>query len=121
MTTRQMAKELLDAAQAQIPDNALLTMEPLGDQQITVDDTTRGVRLAIPDNARRCYVEIWTADVYYTLDGATPSSTNGGRASPGDVITMMGTSQYSMLSNMEKLRMIRQTATSALAIVHYFT
>ncbi len=98
-------------------------MNALSDEQVTVDATAGGVSLTVPLDAKRCYIEIWTADIYYTLDGGTPASGNGGRAIVGDTINLMGDTgqeRNSWLEVMKGLRMLRQGSTSGLAIVHYF-
>lgn len=97
-------------------------MNFISDEQITIADTAIG--LTVPDTAYRCFIEIWTASIYFSLDGDTPSSSNGGRASPGDTINLMGSENRPMRDNMKsimlKLKMLRQGSTSALGIVHYF-
>lgn len=94
-------------------------MLPLTDEQVTVGSTAIGINP--PGQARRCYIEVWTADIYYTWDAATPSASNGGRASVGDIISVMGDQRLDMRSVMQSLRLLRQSATSGLAIAHYFT
>ena len=97
-------------------------MNFISDEQITVADSSIG--LNVPDTAYRCFIEIWTASIYFTLDAVLPSSANGGRVSPGDIINLMGSDSKPMRDNLKSvmgnLRMLRQGATSALAIVHYF-
>lgn len=97
-------------------------MNFISDEQITVDDTSGGVSLTVPGRAARCYIEIWTNPIYYTLDAAAPASGNGGRAGAGDVIDLMGDMgqhRVNMRSIMANVRMLRQSG-SALAIVQYF-
>ena len=93
-------------------------MNAVSDQNLAVDATVR--QLTIPDGAKRCYIEVHTSSIYYTFDGVDPSSSNGGRADPGDIIPIMGDGQESMNSIMSGWRGLEQTATDSLAVIHYF-
>jgi hypothetical protein len=96
-------------------------VNPVSDQTLIVDSTAGGVSLTIPTNAKRCYIEIHTSSIYYTFDGGTPASGNGGRADPGDIIDLMGTDDKDdMRKAMADWRGLEQSSTDALAIIHYF-
>ena len=98
-----------------------MALNAISDQQVTADNTAGGVSLTIPAGANRCYMEVTAFPIYYTLDGGTPASGNGGEANVGDVIDLMGYGHHSMNSVMTGLRMIRQSAAGDGVIkVHYF-
>ena len=94
-------------------------MSALSDQQLTVAGSAVG--LTVPSTASRAYMEVHTASIYYTWDGDTPSSSNGGCADPGDIIDAMDDSRDSGKDKLSNFSTIRQTSTSGLLIIHYFT
>lgn len=67
--------------------------------------------VTFPANA--AVVEVMTNGIYYTLDGSTPSSTNGQKLNSGDVLTLAGRQKV------VKLKMIRQSADSVVNLVYY--
>ena len=64
--------------------------------------------------ASAAIVEAKTNGVYYTLDGSTPSSTNGMNLNAGDELTLAGYNQVS------KLKMIRNSGSDAIINVIYY-
>ena len=68
---------------------------------------------AVSFAARAALVECATNGIYYTLDGSTPSSTNGHRMAAGDVLTLSGR------QSIAALKMLRQSADSVVNITFY--
>lgn len=64
--------------------------------------------------AQVALVECLTNGVYYTLDGGTPSGTNGHELAAGDNTFVVG---YEAIS---KLRMVRSGGTDAAVQISYF-
>lgn len=58
-------------------------------------------------------VEVLTNGVYYTMDGSTPSATNGQKLNAGDSLTIAGRQKIS------NLKMIRQSADSLVNLAYY--
>ena len=90
-------------------------------EQKTIDNTAGGLgptALSEADRRRHIYtrVQIQTAQVRATYDGSTApvASTTGELTGPGTVFNVWG------IDNRDKLKMIRETATSGLAIFNDF-
>ena len=94
-----------------------MALNAISDEHVTVSSASIGI--TAPSAANRCYVEVTANAIYYTFDGGTPASSNGGEANAGDVIDIMGYGHHDMKSVMENFKMIRQSA-DATAKVHYF-
>jgi hypothetical protein len=76
-------------------------------------DGSSPARWAVQFPASVAVVEVSTNGIYYTLDGSTPSSTNGLALSAGDSVTLMGKAKIS------NLKMIRQSSDSVVNIAYY--
>jgi hypothetical protein len=82
--------------------------------QIETDDSTPA-RWAFTYPASAALAEIIGANgVIYTIDGSTPTSSNGGRLASGDVLTLAG---YQKVS---KLKMIRSGASDATVNITFY-
>ena len=81
-------------------------------QRLSVSDTFIG--LILPPGAYMAYIQCFTADIYYTRDLSTPSSTNGHALYIGDDLYIYGNTH---LSN---FRALRQGATDAGLEISYY-
>ena len=81
-------------------------------QRLTV--ATASLALTVPPGAYTAYLQIFTADIYYTRDETLPSATNGHAAYIGDDLWLYGADALS------RFRMVRQGATSAAVEVSYY-
>ena len=106
--------------------------KPYGTEQITVSTAAVPLTAALVNNtgttatgtnanywavrfpASAAIVEAKTNGVYYTLDGSTPSATNGLNLNAGDVLTLAGRNQVA------GLKMIRNSGSDATVNVSYF-
>lgn len=69
---------------------------------------------AVSFPASAAFVNVATNDVIYTLDGSTPTSTNGIRVTAGGSITLAGRGQVA------GLKMIRSGASDAVVNIAYY-
>jgi hypothetical protein len=73
------------------------------------------VRWAVTFPATAAMVEVIGSNgLIYTLDGSTPTSTNGSRLGSGDVLTLAGTQKIA------NLKMVRSGASDATANITYY-
>jgi hypothetical protein len=79
------------------------------------DDGSSPARWAVTFPADAVQVELMDSNgIYYTLDGSTPSSTNGGRLSVmGDMIIVSGRTKIA------NLKMIRVGSDSVVNVTYY--
>lgn len=73
---------------------------------------TAGTRGAFKASA--AILEVISEGIIYTLDGSTPTSTNGNRLVAGDVLPIAGQDKV------RQLKMIRSGATNAVVDVSYY-
>lgn len=64
--------------------------------------------------ASAAIVELITNDIFYTIDGSTPSSTNGNRLSAGMILSLAG---YQKVS---QFRMLRNGSSDAVVDISYY-
>lgn len=64
--------------------------------------------------ASAAIVEVLAESIYYTLDGSTPTSTNGHAAAQGDRVVLEN------YAHVAKFKAIRQGSTSATVFVTYY-
>jgi hypothetical protein len=93
----------------------------LGREQLTVDATAGGVSFTDLSAALRTRyvmstVQIQAAQVRMTKDGSTApvAATTGDLLNPGDTFEVWG------ITNLENLALIRETATSGLAVIDHW-
>lgn len=93
----------------------------LAREQLAVDNTVGGVSFTALSAANRLRyamstIQIQTAQVRVTFDGSTApvAATTGILKNPGDEFEIWG------ITNMEALKLIRETATSGLAVVNHW-
>lgn len=80
-----------------------------------VTDGSATARWAVTFPATAAIVEVIGSNgLIYTLDGSTPSSSNGGRLSSGDTLTLAGTQKVT------NLKMLRSGASDATANITYY-
>lgn len=95
-------------------------LRPYATEQVAVSGST-ALTTALVNNsanypdfkAAGAIVTVRAADIYYTVDGSTPSSTNGLPAFNGDVITIAG---YQKIKNFKAI----QQSGSPILDVQYF-
>ena len=85
----------------------------ISDTTLTVSTTSVGLPASIPPEASYVWVQVTAADIYFTLDQALPSSTNGMRATNGDDLYFYG-------NELTNVRFLRQAATDAILLISYF-
>ena len=68
---------------------------------------------AVSFPASAAYLEVLTNGIYYTMDGSTPSSTNGQKLNAGDVLTIAGRQKVA------NLKMIQQSSDSVVNLSYY--
>ena len=68
---------------------------------------------AVSFPASAAYLDVLTNGIYYTMDGSTPSATNGQRLNAGDALTIAGRQKISAL------KMLRQSADSVVNLAYY--
>ena len=64
--------------------------------------------------ASAAVIEVISNDIYYTIDGSTPSSTNGNRLNAGSILQLAG---YQKVS---QLRMLRNGSSDAVVDISYY-
>ena len=92
-------------------------------KQLNLDVADTVVTLTIPTAANCAWVHVRptndsgavTGPVSYTVDGTTPTANVGIIANPGDIISLNSRDE------LDKFRVIEQTATDAEIDVQYFT
>lgn len=95
-------------------------LRPYATEQVTVSGST-SLTTAKVDNtanypdfkAAGAIVDVKNADIYYTVDGSTPSSTNGVNAFNGDIIPLAG---YQKIKN---FKAIQQSGTPLLNVQYF--
>ncbi len=97
------------------------SLRPYKTEQIAVSSAAVPLTAAYVDNTANypdfkcaaCVIEIRTNAIYYTVDGTTPSSTNGHALGAGDILPLAG---YQKVKN---FKAIRQTADGTLNVMYY--
>ena len=94
-------------------------------EQVTVSTTSIGGTAATMNNtsggqwsfnANAAYVEVISNDIYYTIDGSTPSSTNGNRLAAGQFLILTSKSKV------QNFRAVRgATGVDAVIDISYYT
>ena len=103
------ATEQITVSSAAVTGTAALIANTAGAQT----DGSSPARWAQTIPASAAIIEVATNGIYYTVDGTTPSSTNGHRLNAGDVLTLSGRQKIG------NLKMIRQSADSVVNVTYY--
>lgn len=93
-------------------------------ETVTVSTTGIGATTANVDNhaktlgswnkAAAAIIQSTANNVFYTLDGSTPSASNGKRLTAGDILGLAG------YSKIKKLLMVREGASDATVHIEYY-
>jgi len=94
-----------------------IPLVPVGSQQLTVDNTSGGVSLTLPDGAHRAAMTLQTAQIRALDSGTAPTTTLGRVVEIGQQINYL---EYSSRTALEKFRAIRTGSTSGVLDIVYY-
>ena len=104
----------LESLEQAIKDLKSIPRKFVGDAQVTVSSSAVG--LTVPSVARRAVIQVTGADIYFTEDGGTPSSSKGREATLDDILEYLDADYRTVLLD---FRAIRQSADAILKCVFY--